>query len=170
MEFSDEIFIEGIAASEARISFLNLDSIVQAHPLLQSWRPVSSETRGSCTCLHIELVDKIMGFDVVYRAEMIYDPLDPTGDIQFDSEAALSIKVSHTYSFRDAAPEETTAPAVIVSDRVAVQYGWISFALQIFINSTVRRATRTVLDNMRGIIQQHSVASVVSAAQVITHN
>ena len=178
MEFSDEIVIEGIAASEARSSFLNLDLIIQAHPLLQSWRPISSETRGNCTCLHIELVDKIMGFEVVYRAEMIYDPLDPTGNIQFDSEAALSIKVSHTYSFRDAAPEgvpgpsslSATAASVIVRDRVFVQYGWISFALQIFINRTVRTATRTVLDKMRGIIQQHTVASAVSGGHVITHS
>lgn len=166
MDFSDEVVIEGASASEARISFLNMDLIVQAHPLLRSWRQVSSETRGSCTCSHIELVDNILGFDVVYRAEMIFDPLDPTGNIQFDSEAALSIKVSHTYSFRDTVSEaasqssSVSSAAAAISDRVSVQYGWMSFALKIFVNSTVRTATRAVLDNMRCIIQQRRSAAV----------
>ncbi len=164
MDFSDEVVIEGASASEARISFLNMDLIVQAHPLLRSWRQVSSETRGSSTCSHIELVDNILGFDVVYRAEMIFDPLDPTGNIQFNSEAALSIKVSHTYSFRDTVSEgisqSSSVSAAAISDRVSVQYGWMSFALKIFVDSTVRRATRGVLDNMRCIIQQRCSAAV----------
>ncbi len=160
MDFSDEVVIEGASASEARISFLNMDLIVQAHPLLRSWRQVSSETRGSCTCSHIELVDSILGFEVVYRAEMIFDPLDPTGNIQFDSEAALSIKVSHTYSFRDTVSEAASQSSSVISDRVSVQYGWMSFALKIFVNSTVRTATRAVLDNMRCIIQQRYSAAV----------
>ena len=178
MEFVDEVAIENSTASEARIAFLNLDLIVQAHPLLRTWRPVSSEIRGRCTCLHIELVDNIMGFDVVYQAEMIYDPQDPTGSIQFDSEAALSVKVSHTYSFRDALQAgalqpssfPATAGAAIISDRVSVQYGWISFALKIFIDSTVRRATRAVLVNMRHIIQQHRAAAAASGLQDLTHS
>ena len=162
MEFSEDVVIDGATASAARTAFLNMDLIVEAHPLLTSWRLVSSEQRGNCTCSHIELVDRLMGFDVIYRAEMIFDPLDPTGNIQFESEAALSIKVSHTYSFRDAgqglasqsAAASTPAAAAVISDRVTVRYGLFSFALKIFVDSTVRDATRQVLDNMRGIILQ----------------
>ena len=47
----------------------------------------------------------------MYRAEMIFDPLDPIGNIQFDSEAALSIKVSHTYSFRNCKPDAAPQPS-----------------------------------------------------------
>jgi hypothetical protein len=159
MEFSEDAVVEGIAASEARIAFLNMDLIVQAHPLLKSWRLISSETRGNLVVSHIELIDKIMGFDVAYQAAMTFDPIDPIGDIQFESEAALSIKVSHTYSFRD------SESAAIVNDRVSVQYGWVSFALKFFVNSTVRSATRKVLDNMRGIIQEKCAL----AADTSTH-
>ena len=162
MEFSEDAVVEGITASQARIAFLDMDLIVQAHPLLKSWRLVSSENRGSLILSHIELVDKIMGFDVVYQADMIFDPLDPTGDIQFNSEAALSIKVCHTYSFRDS---ESSA---VVSDHVSVQYGWISFALFFFVNSTVRSATRQVLDNMRSIIQEKSAASADTSIQMLS--
>ena len=161
MEFSEDVVIEGASAKEARIAFLNMDLIVEAHPLLRSWRLVSSEHRDGSTCSHIELVDQIMGFNVIYQAEMLFDPLDPTGNIQFDSEAALSIKVSHTYSFRDAVPggtqpysAPTPAAAAIISDRVSVRYGLFSFPLKMFVDGTVRDATRKVLDNMRSIIQQ----------------
>lgn len=163
MEFSEDVIVEGIAARQARVAFLNMDLIVQAHPLLKSWRMVSSETRGSSCISHIELVDKIMGFDVMYRADLIFDPLDPTGDIRFDSEAALSIKVSHTYSFRDA------ATAAIISDRVSIHYGWMSFALNFFVNSTVRGATRSVLDNMRTILQEQPAAAADPGIQKVSH-
>jgi hypothetical protein len=110
---------------------------------------------------------------------MIFDPLDPIGNIQFDSEAALSIKVSHTYSFRNFKPEAAPQPsssasapaaAALISDRVSVQYGWISFMLKMFVDSTVRSATRKVLDNMRDIIQHHSAASVDSGTQQLPHS
>jgi hypothetical protein len=77
MEFVDEVAIENATASEARIAFLNLDLIVQAHPLLRTWRPVSSEIRGRCTCLHIELVDNIMGFEMLCKQERCSRPLFP---------------------------------------------------------------------------------------------
>jgi hypothetical protein len=112
----------------------------------------------------------------VYRAEMIFDPLDPIGNIQFDSEAALSIKVSHTYSFRNFEPEaapqpsSASAPAALIIDTVSVQYGWISFMLKIFVDNTVRSATRKVLDNMRDIIQHRCAASVDSGTQQLPHS
>jgi hypothetical protein len=58
----------------------------------------------------------------------------------------------------------------MISDRVSVKYGWISFALKIFIDSTVRRATRAVLVNMRHIIQQHRAAAATSGLQELTHS
>lgn len=117
----------------------------------------------------------------MYRAEMIFDPLDPIGNIQFDSEAALSIKVSHTYTFRNFKPEAAPQPsslasapaaaaAALISDKVSVQYGWISFMLKMFVDNTVRSATRKVLDNMRDIIQHHCAASVDSGTQQLPHS